>query len=88
MNETKWTPKTMVIEGGKLYLGETSAIYPSFGRIRVATMPKQPVGVGARQLGGQAQPKLLVFKPFIHNTSAAPIEMATVPTRCLDALGA
>jgi hypothetical protein len=84
-NETGWTPATMLVEDGKLYLGEKSGVYnPSVGRIRVAALPKQTAQhiVGARD---QQQTKLLVFKPFIGNTSAIPFEMAVVPTRCLDA---
>jgi hypothetical protein len=85
VNETGWTPATMLVEDGKLYLGEKNLVYsPTAGRIRVAVLPKHTAQHTAAR--GQQQTKLLVFKPFIGNTSTVPHDMAVVPTRCLDAL--
>jgi hypothetical protein len=81
-NESAWTPKTLALHDGKLYLGEIcTTSNPTVGRIRVAQMPPQQ---GGRQaLRARAGKPLLAFGPFIGNTTTLPAQLAIAPSSCL-----
>jgi hypothetical protein len=95
-NSSAWSPKTVSILNGKLYLSEVNVrSSPAVGRIRVATMPTTTVGAvgaGARSVLGGGEnartSKLLEFSDFIPSTSTLPEEVAFAPSSCLDNKGA